>query len=393
MPYGVRAAICNRRNQNQPMQYFQFLTEEEKASLFFRNPKPFSRASSREELRRALGPLLYMPSTGTRIAETILSGKIKGLVSAAICLEDSVGDVDRAFCIRNVMEQVDRIAAALKDETIPQNDLPLLFIRIRDYAMLEEMQDFLIRRSDVVTGVILPKVTVANLREYLPRIEEINWRSEHTVYALPILESEEIITSTHRMRLLNTLRERIDPYYPYILNIRIGATDFSGLFGIRRQPETPVYSIAAVSGCIGDIVRTFGLRDRYTISAPVWEYFGDPGQTPLPKEIQGLLQECSLDLQNGLMGKAAIHPTQLVPVQALHAVPYEAFQDASGILAENSANKGVLSSEAGNKMNELKPHERWAVKTLARAHIYGVYRKDKTYADLLQLAYHGEMNV
>ena len=66
----------------------------------------------------------------------------------------------------------------------------------------------------------------------------------------------------------------MDEYREHILNVRIGATDFSGIYGIRRSADTSVYEIAVLRDCIADIINVFQRADcPYVISGPVWEYF------------------------------------------------------------------------------------------------------------------------
>ena len=64
-----------------------------------------------------------------------------------------------------------------------------------------------------------------------------------------------------RTIFLRELREIADES-DQILNIRVGATDLCGLYGIRRSVDTPIYSIAVAAGIIADIVRIFAIDDR-----------------------------------------------------------------------------------------------------------------------------------
>lgn len=112
--------------------------------------------------------------------------------------------------------------------------------------------------------------------------------------------------------------------------------DLCGLYGIRRSVDTPIYSIAVAAGIIADIVRIFAIDDRYTVSGPVWEYFSTFARACALRrsdEIDSLLREVRLDLQNGILGKTCVHPTQLPLVQASYTVPYEQYQDALAFLA------------------------------------------------------------
>ena len=358
------------------MQYFSFLPEGERRSLFSQPPLSFDRDTPLEMLRNAVGALLYTPASNPDIAQTVLTGKIQGLTSLAICLEDAVGDAARQDCMVNAKAQIATLSTALQSGALPPGRLPLLFLRVKDNDMLEELGGFLAEHSAVVAGVILPKADDARLERGLALTAQIHRQADHPFYLMPILESRVLMETGDRIGLLRALRVLTDQYYGRVLNIRLGATDLCGLYGIRREMDTPIYSVGVVAGCIADVVRVFGLDGRYTVSGPVWEYFRTRPSalaTGRWEEIHGLLQEVALDLQNGILGKTCVHPAQLLPVQASLVVSAEALQDAVTILCGNQACDGVLSSTSRNKMNELKPHTLWARKIMRRAQVYGVY--------------------
>ena len=56
----------------------------------------------------------------------------------------------------------------------------------------------------------------------------------------------KIIQKETRMEELMAIKNLLDRYKNNILNVRIGATDFCGLYGIRRSIDTTVYDIAGI---------------------------------------------------------------------------------------------------------------------------------------------------
>ena len=80
-------------------------------------------------------------------------------------------------------------------------------------------------------------------------------------------------------------------------------------------------------------------------------------------------------------GKTVIHPTHVAAVHALSAVTHEEYHDAVDIAGGDAG--GVRTSTYRNKMNELKPHRRWAQGVLDRAHVFGVTNPNITFVDLL----------
>lgn len=200
------------------------------------------------------------------------------------------------------------------------------------------------------------------------------------------------------MNELMRIKAICDKYRDIVLQIRVGATDFSSCFGVRRGVDYSIYDIMTVRECLCDILNVFSRNNDYVISGPVWEYFRASKEmmfTELPKhniedvlmqripiyniEIDGLLREVVLDKANGFVGRTVIHPTHVKFVNALQAVTKEEYDDACQILGTGG---GVIKSEKANKMNEIKPHTNWAHKTLMRGKAYGVIEHEKSYVEL-----------
>ena len=376
------------------MRYFDYLSEADREALFFRRPQPFTRYTERDQLRGCLGGLLYTPGASRTIAQKLCAGKVPDLTALALCLEDAVGELDRAEAEANVGRQLGELEDALEQGVLSPDTLPLIFLRVKDVPMLERMADLLARRSRVLTGVILPKVTPQTLESGLAITGDIARRASGPFYAMPILESAGLMEAGSRQALLGELRTVADRHYEDILNIRVGATDLSGLYGIRRRPDTPIYSVTAVAACITDVVQIFALGDRYSVSGPVWEYYLPVAQALADNrwtEIDGLLREAALDQQNGFTGKTCAHPSQLLPVQGASVVPWEQYQDASAILEVDEGRDGVLASVGKNKMNECRPHALWAKKILRQARFFGVYRPETGIQDLFRAACKGRV--
>ena len=184
---------------------------------------------------------------------------------------------------------------------------------------------------------------------------------------MPILEDDTLIYKDTRFKELEKIEKILNTYSRYVLNIRVGGTDFSSRFGLRRDVDMTIYDIKVVSDCLIDILNFF-LRqgNEFVISGPVWEYFSND---PNSKEIKGLIKELKLDIENGFQGKTIIHPSQINPVNKQYIVDYHNYTDAVNIVERNG---GVFKSSLGNRMNEAAPHLNWAKKIIARAEIFGV---------------------
>lgn len=392
------------------MRYFNYLSREEENTLFHSPPVSFTNTTNKELLANAVGAALYMPATRQEIADDILTGKIQGLVSMVLDLEDAIGENQVGFAEESLTHQLHRMNSLLQIGAIDEQNLPLTFIRVRSPEQLIRMIAHLDETISIVTGFVLPKFSVGNGKRYFEIISEYNMMkgsNRPILYGLPILETADVIYRESRSDTLLQIKAILDEYKEYVLNVRIGATDFSSLFGLRRSPDMTIYDIGVIRDCITDIINVFGrVQDPFVISGPVWEYFKSERvlkpqlrQTPFEDSagrlgrklrmeyinvyVDGLIREVAMDKENGIIGKTIIHPTHLLPVQSLYVVTHEEYLDATNIIANNDGYHGVLKSQYENKMNEIKPHLNWAHRILIRSKVYGVLHDNQNFTALL----------
>lgn len=392
------------------MRHFAFLTPADAALQFERPPEPFDAASDREALGVALGAVLYMPGTRLTIADDLVSGRWPALTSVCICLEDAIGDADLEAAQANVVAQVRRLDAAVAAGTIRHADVPLVFVRVRNPEHVTALERAFGRLPEALAGFVLPKFGPDNGRAYLDRVAAVRTRPGRRLWALPILEGHQIIQRETRLDALLEVARLLADHRPLVPCVRVGATDLSGLYGLRRSPDLTVYDIGVVRDCISDIVNVLGRPEHgLALSGPAWEYFhtdarmfkpllretpfadsaGDDGRRMRTRMVgaalDGLVREVLLDQANGLQGKTIIHPSHIVPVNALLAVSAEEDEDARAILGRSLLG-GVAASAWQNKMNEIKPHLQWAERVLARARAFGVLRRDGSWVALMEAA-------
>lgn len=203
---------------------------------------------------------------------------------------------------------------------------------------------------NTISGVVLPKVTIRSLEEY----EKILERYEQ-LQILLILETQEMFNQEYLytmrdMLLAPQLRERI-------MALRIGALDFLGLLGLRRNLETTIYQ-TPLAFAISQIISVFKPAG-FAVTAPAYEGFSQP---------EVLREELDVDISFGLYGKTALHPDQIDIIHAAYAVADEDYEMA----------KAILDSETGavfrmnNRMCEKAVHTGWAKVLVERAQLYGV---------------------
>lgn len=365
---------------------------------FVKAPKEFNKSTERDTLQYCLGATLYMPGTKD-IREKVINHELP-VTSFVMCCEDAIKEEDLPAAEQNILDTMDYFADQIEAGRITQDDIPLIFMRVRNPEQFKSFAARITKRQgDILTGFNFPKFNSKNALGVLRTLVETNARLGVTLYGMPILEGEEIAFRESRNQELLLLRNILEPYKELILNIRVGGTDMSSLFGVRRGINSTVFDIMTVRDALSDILNAFNRFNDYCVSAAVWEYFRAykdddiddvikrnfhnaliKGQDIVNPAIDGLLKEVLLDRANGFVGKTIIHPTHAKFVNAMFTVVEEEYNDAIQIL---NTSGGVIKSEGGGKMNEIGPHHRWAEKIVRRANVYGVVKNEDSVLNLV----------
>ena len=318
----------------------------------------------RDYLKYRVGGLLYMPALQENIIEKIKNNGVPYLTSVALCLEDAILDESLGEAeteLKFILEELSPLYANNEE------DNPLLFVRVRSPEHLRHVAQFLGNAQQTLTGYILPKFDLGNAAAYLNAIKAINASTERTIYIMPVLESAMLAKVAKRRKILEELKNMLDGFKNFVLNVRVGGNDFSNLYGLRRPIHSTVYDVGVVRDILIDILNVFAAD--YTVSGPVWEYFGDNNKDSW---AMGLKRELELDKISGFIGKTAIHPSQLPLIYDSLRVSKADYEDAAQILNWSEGKLGVEKSVAGNRMNEVKTHGKWARRIKILGDIYGV---------------------
>ncbi|GGS19224.1 HpcH/HpaI aldolase/citrate lyase family protein [Streptomyces parvus] len=399
------------------MRHFGHISPTAREGLFHKEPCTFTAESPARMLSVALGATLYSPATRPSLADDVLKQAARGVVSMVLCLEDSIDDAEVTEAEANLIRQFAALAArdaasgptagsAGDAQGAAGADVPLLFIRVREPAQITDLVRRLGDSVRMLSGFVLPKFTEERGRYFLEALAEAETACGRRLFAMPVLESPELLHLETRGDILRGIARSVDKYRDRVLALRLGVTDFCSAYGLRRAPDMTAYDVHIVASVIADVVNVLGRADGsgFTITGPVWEYFRRQERMFKPQlrrspflegraeelrtaliehDMDGLLREIELDRANGLLGKTCIHPSHVAPVHALSVVSHEEFTDAQDILSPERGGGGVLRSAYTNKMNEVKPHRAWAERTLQRAEVFGVAREDVGFVDLL----------
>ncbi|GAA4663064.1 HpcH/HpaI aldolase/citrate lyase family protein [Arthrobacter cryoconiti] len=388
------------------MRHFPNIHDPELSRLFYKEPQELRVDSDRLVLAVGLGATLYTPANRADLVKDILRQRDLGCTSLVLCLEDSIPDAEVSAAEKNVVG-----AIRLLQQT--HDDLPLLFVRVRTAEQMISLSRSIGAAMKVLTGFVIPKFDneLGRGQSFIDALHQVQVESGfdgnhggRRLQIMPILESTAVIHLQTREKALNNIFKLLTANRADVLSVRIGATDMSSAFGLRRSRDLTIYDVHVVAGVIGDIVNVLGRPDGgFAISGPVWEHYSNtervlrpqlratPFAAPSERELRTrimtenwdtLIREIELDLANGLVGKTVIHPSHIALVHALNVVSHEEFLDAEAI-AGNSRG-GATASPYGNKMNEMKPHRAWAHRTLLRADAFGVSNPGITFVDLLE---------
>lgn len=336
----------------------------------------WNKDSGKEVLQYAVGGLLYMPASNTKIASKIISGEYSFIKSMVLDLEDSLGDDLVGYGQRAIVSTIKEIADAINNNELDYNNVPLIFIRVREPGQMYTALDMLGENIKYITGFNIPKFSQNNCKEYVSEFIDVNESvrkltdGKCKLYVMPIIEDKDAMYRQKRMENLLNINESLRMIQDNVLNIRVGGADFCSVFGIRRSMHDDIYDIGVVRSVFNDIVNVFG--KSYIVSGPVWEYFENNQKPEDTRWADGLKKELYADRLNGFIGKTSIHPSQLHIIQQSLIVDKEDYEDAMSILGMNVNTIGVKKSVGGNRMNEVKTHTNWARKTIGLAKMYGV---------------------
>ena len=278
-------------------------------------------------------------------------------------------------------------------------------MRVRRPDQLVDVVERMGAAASALTGFVLPKFGPANGEEYFAAIAEAERASGSRLFGMPVMESPEITHEETRQDSLCWAQQTLGRHRDRVLAVRIGATDLSAVYGLRRSPDLTVYDVRVVAQVITDVINRLGRADGtgFVITGPVWEYFEggerifkprlretlferhhaeDLRRQLISRDMDGLIREVELDKANGLTGKTVIHPSHVLAVNALQVVTHEEYADAMDVLSSHGQG-GVAASGYGNKMNESKPHTAWARRTATRARMFGVSAPDVSFVEIL----------
>jgi len=291
-----------------------------------------------------LGATLYMPATRPDLLSIVLGERFPDLQSLVVCLEDAVSDIEVQYGLSNLERLLEQIQAAGGRSA----EGPLVFVRPRNAEMAAQLNDWPL--ISLIDGFIVPKLDCRSIDPWAKAV------TRPELLLMPTLETPDVYDSGAMVELRDALKHT---FGDKIIALRIGGNDLMGCLGLRRSKTMTLYNspmgyvIPMLAGIMG--------AGGYSLTAPVFERMDNP---------ELLKAELELDIAHGLVGKTAIHPSQIALIHDAFRVDPEDVESAKKILAEDA--KAVFKH--GGAMCEPATHLLWARKTLDRERFYGTTR-------------------
>lgn len=304
--------------------------------------------SGKEVLQYAVGALLYMPASNTKIAQKIISREYSFVKAMVLDLEDSLGDDLVGFGQRTIKSTIRELGEAVESGKITISDIPLIFIRVREAKHITDAYKMLKADMQYITGFNIPKFDKTTCDEYIDTFikvrDAVKSECNSDLYIMPIIENKNTMYRQLRMDNLLYMNDALRKISDNVLNIRVGGADFCQVYGIRRSMNDDIYDIGVVRSVLNDIMNVFG--KNYIVSGPVWEYFENSKNPEDTRWSDGLKKELYADHLNGFLGKTSIHPSQLPFIHESLIQTVVDYEDAMNILGMNTNTTGVKRVQA-----------------------------------------------
>ncbi|WP_018604814.1 HpcH/HpaI aldolase/citrate lyase family protein [Uliginosibacterium gangwonense] len=287
-----------------------------------------------------LGASLYVPATHPDLAQIASAQKLANVRSLIFCTEDSVAPADLSTALAQLAEALPQLQAL---------EGRLRFVRARNLEVLRQI--LAMPGIERIDGFVLPKVTADNIDHYMALIAAAD---KPQYWVMPTLETREVFNDHDLQQLLR----RMDgaQWREHILSLRIGGNDLLSLLRMRRPRGHTIYA-TPIGQVISRLATTF-IPYGFSLTAPVFEHLDD---------TQTLYQEIEQDLNHGLVGKTAIHPSQVPLIEQCYRVRPQDVEAATRILQQDAP--GVFQMH--QSMCEPATHRPWAHSILAAERCFG----------------------
>lgn len=294
----------------------------------------------------SMGGLLYCRAGE---AERILQSGCPELTSLALYLRDGLSESEA----REEEQEIRRLLVSIRKAALSR--CPMLFVRVGDAKQLMRIHKTLDDEEDLLMGYVLPRFSPENADEYLAALEKINSKRKHALYAMPVLETEDIACMLTRKKALEKLRKKLDAYKDTVLCLRAGVKSFCSVYGLNPQ-LTGMYP-EVIRNIITDIISVFS--PDYAVAGGEWGCTGSAESSLNTEKMKSCLV---WERENGLLGGTVLSESLLEPF----------FDSMKVTRTEAEAAKAENREPEADASPLLPASSRWAEDILTRASVFGV---------------------
>ena len=293
-------------------------------------------------MAKSMGASLYIPANHKHLMSVADGERLGHARSLIFCTEDAVADADLSWALFNLSV----VLANMKRDTSAER-----FVRVRNPEVLTRV--LAMRGVEKLTGFVIPKCTRHNFDAYFKQVRG----TDHML--MPTLETADVFNDDE-MRLFRETLEQ-PGVRSRILALRNGGNDLLALLGLRRPRNMTIYR-TPLGPVIARLVTTFRPYG-FVLTAPVFEHLD------LPELLD---QEVAEDMAYGMVGKTAIHPSQIAPIEQHYRVKARDLEAARAILDVDSP--AVFKMH--NSMCEVATHRAWAQRMVEQSNVFGAHQSD-----------------
>jgi citrate lyase beta subunit len=287
----------------------------------------------RERQALSLGATLYVPANHKDLL-SITSSHRTSARSLVICTEDALAEEHLEEGLRNIKQCLPHFMSLEEQGT-------QVFIRPRNQAVLRRL--LAMPHIERAAGFVLPKFELGNMQDWA----SIMTHADPRLGVMPTLESRDVFCMEHMRQMVKQLRD--GALASRVIALRIGGNDLLQCLAIRRPRGLTMYD-TPLGSLIAQLCGLFKPHGFF-LTAPVFEHFED---------VDNLRKELMLDKAHGLVGKTAIHPSQIEIIESALAPNPMEIEEAEAILADDA--KAVF--KLNGSMCEVATHRHWAKRVL-----------------------------
>jgi citrate lyase beta subunit len=290
-----------------------------------------------KSMLKSMGASLYVPANHQHLLDVANGERVTEARSLIFCTEDAVSDRELSWALFNLSVVLEN----MRDDVSADR-----FVRVRNPEVMARV--LAMPGVHKLRGFVIPKATRHNFDSYFRQVRD----TDHLL--MPTLETAEVFSDTE-MQLFRAVLEAPGVRHR-ILALRIGGNDLLALLGLRRPRTMTIYR-TPLGPVIARLVTTFRPYG-FALTAPVFEHLDIPDL--LDEEVQE-------DIAYGMVGKTAIHPAQIAPIEQHYKVKPHDLAAAHAILDADAPAVFRLH----NSMCEVATHRAWAERTVAQSRVFG----------------------